>query len=427
MTTVEKSPRVIHCPMRRPIFDPKETTRYGIWNVRTLYQTGKLAQFLYEFDSYRMDILGISEMRWAGSGKMVSDGKMVLYSGHAQDHARGVGFILSRRATTSLLAWKPISDRLTLARFQARHVKVTILQVYAPTEEADDTDKDGFYAMLRDAIDNSPRHDLLIVGGDFNAQISSNRDGLESTIGPFGIATMTNENGGRLISFCEANRPTIKNTFFGHKRIHKVTWKAPGGRYTSEIDYICISSRWASTISDVRVWRGADIDSDHYLLIAKCKLHLKRLQPRLQRPSPFNIQRLKDANTAAEFQLELRNHFQLLAAEGNNNKNPDTLWDELKEAVVGAAESKIGRRRGGFKERWISDRSWELIDQHRLGKSVRDQVAFDPHASADQRERAMATYQDLARQVKRSCWRDKREWIEAKGIEAQETADRNDT
>nr|XP_013768708.1 PREDICTED: uncharacterized protein LOC102205648 [Pundamilia nyererei] len=118
---------------------------------------------------------------------------------------------------------------------------------------------------------------------------------------------------------------------------------------------------------------------------------------------------------------------ELLAAEGNNNKHPDTLWDELKEAVVGAAESKIGRRRGGFKERWISDRSWELIDQRRLAKSVRDQVAFDPHASADQRERAMATYQDLARQVKRSCRRDKREWIEAKGIEAQEAADRNDT
>lgn len=144
----------------------------------------------------------------------------------------------------------------------------------------------------------------------------------------------------------------------------------------------------------MRVWRGADLNSDHYLLIAKCKPHLKRLQPQLQWPSPVNIQRLKDANTAAEFQLELKNRFQLLAEEGNNgnNENSATLWDELKEAVVGAAESKIGHRWGGCKERWISDRSWELIDQCCLAKSVQDQVASDPHAPADQRERVMTTY-----------------------------------
>lgn len=168
---------------------------------------------------------------------------------------------------------------------------------------------------------------------------------------------------------------------------------------------------------------------DHYLLIAKCKPHLKHLQPRLQRPSPFNVQPLKDANTAVEFQLELRNCFQLLAEEGNNgsNENSAKLWDELKEAVVGATESKIGRRRGGFKERCISDCSWELINQCRLAKSVWDQVVSDPHAPADQLDRAMATYRDLARQVKRSYRRDKREWIEAKGMEAQEAADWNDT
>lgn len=87
---------------------------------------------------------------------------------------------------------------------------------------------------------------------------------------------------------------------------------------------------------------------------------------------------------AAEFQLELRNRFQLLAKEGKegNNKNSATLWDELKEAVVGAAESKIGRRQGGFKERWISDRSWDLIDRVLLAKSLEDQVATNPHTPA---------------------------------------------
>jgi hypothetical protein len=58
------------------------STRLESWNVQTLFQKGKLAQLNREMDRYKLDILGVSEVRWNGSGQtMTTDGKMFLYSG----------------------------------------------------------------------------------------------------------------------------------------------------------------------------------------------------------------------------------------------------------------------------------------------------------------------------------------------------------
>ena len=59
--------------------------------------------------------------------------------------------------------------------------------------------------------------------GDLNAQISSDRVGFESTIGPHGIAKSTNDNGERFLLFCSMNDISIGNTFFKHRNIHKYT------------------------------------------------------------------------------------------------------------------------------------------------------------------------------------------------------------
>ena len=109
-----------------------------------------------------------------------------------------------------------------------------------------------------------------------NAQIGSERKGFEQTIGPHGTAAAHNDNGERFISFCSTNGFSIGNTYFQHKLIHKKTWRSPDGKTLNEIDYICVNNRWKSSLRDVRVKRGADIGSDHYLLVTTVKLRLKR-------------------------------------------------------------------------------------------------------------------------------------------------------
>ena len=94
---LDQSQRDVQCLMKSSILGAKNISRIGTWNVHTLYQTGKLAQLLREFDTYQLDILGVSEMRWTGRGRMSSDGKTDLYSGHEDQHIWHVGFVLNRQ------------------------------------------------------------------------------------------------------------------------------------------------------------------------------------------------------------------------------------------------------------------------------------------------------------------------------------------
>lgn len=78
MTVVDQSPSDIHYPMRGLIFNAKAPTRLWAWNVRILFQCGKLAQLLNEFIRYRLDIPWISKMWWTNSGRMTSEGKTII-------------------------------------------------------------------------------------------------------------------------------------------------------------------------------------------------------------------------------------------------------------------------------------------------------------------------------------------------------------
>ena len=97
--------------------------------------------------------------------------------------------------------------------------------------------------------------------------------------------------------FCNSNGICTGNTYFKHKLIHKETWSSPNGTVENEIDYICINQRLRSTLRDVRVHRGADIRSDHQLVIATLKLKFKKiLKPKLEKPytiGKFKIQKIR--------------------------------------------------------------------------------------------------------------------------------------
>lgn len=353
-------------------------------------------------------------------GRFVSDGKVVVFSGNHTDHTRGVGIIFSKRTSAAMIGWKPVSDRIISARLQGRHGRITIIQAYAPIDDAEDAVKDAFYDHLQTEIDGTPRHDIILMLGDFNAQIDHDRQGIEHVIGPFGSATRKTDNGDRLISLCATNNMRISNTFHRHKNIHKKTWPHPDGRSSNEIDYICISKRWHSSLIDVRAQRGADVGSDHHLIIAKLRLRLKRLPNPPRRSRPFHVMKLKQPSIALQFRLEIKNRFQALG-ELEEDEDLERRWTKLKDVLTTSAEAVIGRRRGSYKERWIQDRSWHLIDDRRRAKQYRDQAMTN-----ESRLAAEELYQNIDRQVKRSCRQDKRDWVEKKGAEAQEAAKRND-
>lgn len=127
-----------------------------------------------------------------------------------------MGIVLSKRAANSLVGWEPVNDRIITARFRTKHTRVSVIQVYAPTEDATVEEKDDFYERLQDTIDEMPRRDLKLVLGDFNAQVGGDRNGMEKSVGAFASSDHLSDNGERLVSFCDFNDLCIASTFFFH-------------------------------------------------------------------------------------------------------------------------------------------------------------------------------------------------------------------
>ena len=232
--------------------------------------------------------------------------------------------------------------------------------MYAPTETSPADEKDAFYDQLQTTLDEVPSYDVKLVLGDFNAKIGPDRRGVETTIGPHSSAQNTNDNGERMTVVGSANGLCVGNTLFKHKRIHKMTWTSFDGNTQNGIDYVCINRRWRSSLLDVRARRGEDVGSDHNLVTAKIRIKLLKVK-RAQATPPFALPKLKDPNTADCYRVEVSNGFAAL----QDTDNLIEQWEVLQAVVKDSADTVVGRRRGSYKERWISDRTWELIDRRK--------------------------------------------------------------
>ena len=143
---------------------------------RSLNATGVTALLTHELERLKWDVLGLAETRWTGVPESMIRGYKIISSGKASEHRSGVAILLAKTAQNALMSYKPVSDRLLTARFRTSTGAVSIMQVYAPTADADDADMEEFYGTLQREINNSPKSDQLVVMGDFNAKVGTGRD-----------------------------------------------------------------------------------------------------------------------------------------------------------------------------------------------------------------------------------------------------------
>jgi len=174
---------------------------------------------------------------------------------------------------------------------------------------------------------------MKILLGDFNAKVK--RENIfKSTIGQESLHQDSNDNGVKLVNFDASKNLVLKSTMFPHRNIHKYTWTSPDGKTHNQIDHVLLDRRWHSNVLDVRSFRGADCDTDHYLVIVKVRERLavgKQAAQKFDRQR-FNLRKLNEPEVREQQHTEITNRFAALE-NLNDDEDVDRTWKNIKENI----------------------------------------------------------------------------------------------
>ena len=207
------------------------------------------------------------------------------------------------------------------------------------------------------------------------------------------------------------NDLVIKGTLFPNKPIHKKTWKSPDGKMKNRIDHIIINRKWRRSLYDVRVKRGADAATDHYLVISEIQIKFKVYKEKASRLShKFNVNCLKEKGKVNEFSVELKNKLSSLSQlQGENIENQ---WHRIQEVLKSTWSTVLGKKTKKHKD-WLTTETRALIAERKRIQNQTNQIQ-----DLEEKRELKAQYWTLSTFVKRSA----RRYIEKVTKEAETAA-----
>ena len=179
-------------------------------------------------------------------GEFNSDDHYIYYCGQESLRRNGIAIMVNKRVRNAVLGCNLKNDRMISVCFQGKPFSITVIQVYAPTSNAEEAEVEQFYEDLQDLLELTPKKDVLSIIGDWNAKVG--KSGNTWVTGKFGLGVQ-NEAGQRLIEFGQENILIIANTLFQQHKRRLYTWTSPDGQQQNQIDNILCSQGWTTLYS----------------------------------------------------------------------------------------------------------------------------------------------------------------------------------
>ena len=147
-------------------------------------------------------------------GEFNSDDHYIYCCGHESLSRNGVATIVNKRVQNAVLGCNLKNDRMISLHFQGKPFNITVIQVYAPTSNAEEAEVELFYEDLQDLLELKPKKGVLFIIGDWNAKVGSQET--PGVSGKFDLGVQ-NKVGQRIIEFCQQNTlvlqtPSTNNT-----------------------------------------------------------------------------------------------------------------------------------------------------------------------------------------------------------------------
>jgi len=201
---------------------------------------------------------------------------------------------------------------------------MTLINIYALTEDKEDEIKEQFYEELQRTQDRVPKHDIIIIMGDMNAKFGKEKV-FSQAIGRHTLHNISNENGEMVANYAISNGMFLISTNFQHKKIHIGMWISPDHQTINQIDHVMVSKEKMRLIHDVRSKRGYNCDSGHFLVQIKIKQKLITVNNRQTQKYKWDRQLFNQKEKIIKYQEKIQSKLQEIEEETDINQD----WQNL--------------------------------------------------------------------------------------------------
>ena len=257
----------------------------------------------------------------------------------------GVGMLIGPRALKTLNSIERIRPRMMAATFNG-NPRATIISCYSPTSVSEETELVTFYDELPSLVCSILKHNVLVIGGDMNAQIRKNG------YNKYSLHNMSNWNGQLLTDFMIENRLTCLNTNY-QKREGKLWTYTYANNSKTQIDYVFINKKWKNCAMNCKAYSSFEgVSSDHRIVTAKIGLSQQKNDTWTATTKHYDWALLNNRDIRDKYVLELRNRFETLQEETEKGTPNDEYENFVNTYLEEAAKCIPTKPRTKYRVPW---------------------------------------------------------------------------
>ena len=235
------------------------------------------------------------------------------------------------------------------------------------------------------------KNNCVVLMGDMNVVVGEGRK--NKIVVSFGYG-VRNDRLDMLVSFCRENKLVITNTWFKN-HLRRYTWEALGELTRYHMNYVMIQERFRNSMKKSYAHPGADMGSDHDLVIIEMELRLKKIKWALGRKR-WDLEKPKVVTE--EFGSKIERKIQV--ADGSGDKDNDETWTRLKSVRVKSAKEVIGVKENvKARKPWVIEKIMEKMDERRTWENVNIHIS-------------RLKYRNLNNELRRETEKARQEWLE---------------